>query len=352
MRLAVDDARRRRSASPPLARGRADRRLPARASRPAGCVGRWRSAGRTRDGVDLVTTDVERAIGREWRVPAGGFWQVHPGRAGHARRTRWSTSPTSAPGRRVLDLYAGVGLFAGALAPLVAGRAGDRGRERRRRGRGGAQPTSRTARTSRWRRAGSTAGWRRTRPEADVVVLDPPRKGAGRAVVDGIAAAAPRRVVHVACDPSSLARDVALFAGARLPARRAAGVRPVSDDGARRVRRDCWWRTARPDGGAPGLARRGARDPGSEDWERTRLLWLFDQCPPDYRGYDVFRRHPVVLAHVARAAWRQRSKRPRPAMRTPARPARRRRSRRRSTRRSPRTSTSAIGSARRRRAPT
>jgi hypothetical protein len=28
---------------------------------------------------------------------------------------------------------------------------------------------------------------------------------------------------------------------------------------------------------------------------------LFDQCPPDFRAYDVFRRHPVVLAHVARA---------------------------------------------------
>jgi tRNA/tmRNA/rRNA uracil-C5-methylase (TrmA/RlmC/RlmD family) len=53
----------------------------------------------------------------------------------------------------------------------------------------------------------------RTQPSADIVVLDPPRKGAGRAVIDGIAAAGPRRVVHVACDPASLARDVALLAG-------------------------------------------------------------------------------------------------------------------------------------------
>ena len=27
--------------------------------------------------------------------------------------------------------------------------------------------------------------------------------------------------------------------------------------------------------------------------------WLFDQCPPDYRGYEVLRRHPVALAHIA-----------------------------------------------------
>lgn len=30
------------------------------------------------------------------------------------------------------------------------------------------------------------------------------------------------------------------------------------------------------------------------------MAWLFDQCPPDYRGYDVLRRYPVVLAHVAK----------------------------------------------------
>ena len=46
-----------------------------------------------------------------------------------------------------------------------------------------------------------------------MVVLDPPRKGAGRDVVDAIAARAARRVIYVACDPAALARDVATFAG-------------------------------------------------------------------------------------------------------------------------------------------
>jgi hypothetical protein len=41
-------------------------------------------------------------------------------------------------------------------------------------------------------------------------------------------------------------------------------------------------------------------DPGVPGWETRAVVWLFDQCPPDYRGYDVFRRHPVVLAHVAK----------------------------------------------------
>src|SRR5436305_368243 len=52
----------------------------------------------------------------------------------------------------------------------------------------------------------------RQRREFDVVVLDPPRRGAGAKVVAPIAAASPRVVSYVACDPAALARDVATFA--------------------------------------------------------------------------------------------------------------------------------------------
>ena len=45
----------------------------------------------------------------------------------------------------------------------------------------------------------------------DLVVLDPPRTGAGRRVVEQVAAMAPRAIAYVACDPAALARDVAWF---------------------------------------------------------------------------------------------------------------------------------------------
>ena len=46
----------------------------------------------------------------------------------------------------------------------------------------------------------------------DLVVLDPPREGARRAVVEQVVDRAPRAVAYVACDPAALARDVAVFA--------------------------------------------------------------------------------------------------------------------------------------------
>jgi hypothetical protein len=39
--------------------------------------------------------------------------------------------------------------------------------------------------------------------------------------------------------------------------------------------------------------------PGAPDWERSAVAWLLDLCPPDYRGYEVLRRHPIVLARFA-----------------------------------------------------
>ena len=38
------------------------------------------------------------------------------------------------------------------------------------------------------------------------------------------------------------------------------------------------------------------RPPGVPEWETTAVSWLLEISPPEYRGYPVLRRHPVVLA--------------------------------------------------------
>jgi 23S rRNA (uracil1939-C5)-methyltransferase len=50
--------------------------------------------------------------------------------------------------------------------------------------------------------------WKEQGITADVIVVDPPRKGCDAALLDTIIAMRPRRVVYVSCNPSTLARDL------------------------------------------------------------------------------------------------------------------------------------------------
>jgi tRNA/tmRNA/rRNA uracil-C5-methylase (TrmA/RlmC/RlmD family) len=64
----------------------------------------------------------------------------------------------------------------------------------------------------------------------DLVVLDPPRAGTGRAVAGALASLRPRRVAYVACDPASFARDlrILLDAGWTMPSLRAFDLFPMT----------------------------------------------------------------------------------------------------------------------------
>jgi hypothetical protein len=41
------------------------------------------------------------------------------------------------------------------------------------------------------------------------------------------------------------------------------------------------------------------RPPDAPDWEATAVGWLLDVVPGEYRGYEVLRRHPVLLSRFA-----------------------------------------------------
>jgi 23S rRNA (uracil1939-C5)-methyltransferase len=48
-------------------------------------------------------------------------------------------------------------------------------------------------------------------PSPDLVVIDPPRKGTTRELIEEIAARGIRRVVYISCEPETLGRDCAVF---------------------------------------------------------------------------------------------------------------------------------------------
>ncbi|WP_285731254.1 class I SAM-dependent RNA methyltransferase [Nocardiopsis sp. ATB16-24] len=157
----------------------------------------------------------ENAAGREHRVSAGGFWQVHPA-AADVLTDAVMRALEPEPGETALDLYCGAGLFTGALAEAV----GPEGRAM------GVESGADAVRDARYNLkdmeqvrvehgdvAAQLREWADVR--ADVVVLDPPRAGAGVEVVRSLAATRPRRVAYVSCDPATLARDLAEFERAR-----------------------------------------------------------------------------------------------------------------------------------------
>ena len=155
----------------------------------------------------------EEVAGRRYRVSAESFFQVNTaGAEALVEVVRGYVAPR--PGDVLLDAYCGVGLFTLALAGVVAEAIGIE------------------AAPSACEDFACNAGEQMNvvlhegaveevlpvllaqGQRADLVVLDPPRAGAGREVIRGLAGLGPRRIVYVSCDPATLARDSVHLAAA------------------------------------------------------------------------------------------------------------------------------------------
>lgn len=163
------------------------------------------------DGTGALTETVGE---RSFRVTGGGFWQVHPGAAATLLGAVLEGLDPQ-PGESALDLYCGVGLFAAAIAERVGVR-----------GRVTAVESDRVAVEDARHNLHAVRDLTAVRVErgrvdhvlrrphlgrADLVVLDPPRSGAGKSVVSLLSRVLARRIVYVACDPAALARDLRWF---------------------------------------------------------------------------------------------------------------------------------------------
>ena len=173
----------------------------------------------------------ERVGEREFRLDARGFWQVHREAAATLTEAVRSAVDESLfdPRAANLDLYGGVGLLAAALGDRFGPTtritsvesdeaATDDAAENLAEWVGATAVTARVEHFVTGLAAEATAA-ERARLRAATVVLDPPRSGAGRDVVEAIASMRPAQIVYVACDPVALARDLAYFAQRGYPLR-------------------------------------------------------------------------------------------------------------------------------------
>ena len=152
----------------------------------------------------------ENVLGRTLEVSQESFWQSHK-KAPEVLTQAVLEFAQLKSGEHVLDLYGGVGLFSAAILEAVGSTGhvdliegskvatADAGRNF-------AAFSNITIAT------GDVAKLLPRITAADVVVLDPPRDGAGKEAVAHIARLAPRAIVYVACDPAALARDTAYLA--------------------------------------------------------------------------------------------------------------------------------------------
>jgi len=174
-----------------------------------------------------------KVSGVTFRVSAGVFWQVHVGAAeALARAVR--TALGAGQGDNVVDLYAGAGLFSVLVADDVGATGSVLAVERERRACADAEYNGQGRPQLRVRRASITPNLvERGIGRPDLVVLDPAREGAGKAVMAALNghATTVRRLVCVACDPSSFSRDLRVLLEARwsLTSLRAFDIFPMTE---------------------------------------------------------------------------------------------------------------------------
>ncbi len=149
-----------------------------------------------------------QVLDKSFRVSPLSFFQVNTGQAEElCRKVLRYCAPTG--GETVLDLYSGVGMLTITLAGFVGKVVG-------------CEIEGSAIADARFNAelagadnvefiAGDVDNVIASIDRADIVVLDPPRKGASPATIKHITRLRPDRVVYVSCNPATLARDLKLF---------------------------------------------------------------------------------------------------------------------------------------------
>jgi 23S rRNA (uracil1939-C5)-methyltransferase len=159
--------------------------------------------------------EMEETIeGVRYRVSPASFFQVNSEMVGRIFRF---LAPGIRPGRKVVDLYCGAGTFAIFFASRgaeVVGVEENPAAVREARENAALNAVNDRVRFAEGRVEGAVAhaDGKRALAEAEIVFLDPPRKGSDEATLDAIANANVPNLWYLSCNPATLARDLAYLA--------------------------------------------------------------------------------------------------------------------------------------------
>lgn len=149
---------------------------------------------------------IQEVDGHDFAVAGDGFWQVHP-QAALALSNEIKKSIMNLKVETFADLYAGVGVLAHALLqeyPTARGVVVEADRNAAQNAKANLKDFKNVQivgdRVDKW--------IRNVKNKFDVVILDPPRSGAGQNVMQNICRQTLQKIIYVACDPAALARDV------------------------------------------------------------------------------------------------------------------------------------------------
>jgi tRNA/tmRNA/rRNA uracil-C5-methylase (TrmA/RlmC/RlmD family) len=149
---------------------------------------------------------IQEVDGHDFAVAGDGFWQVHPG-AASALSSQIKKSIKALQVETFADLYAGVGVLAYSLLqefPLAQGFVVEADRSAAQNAKTNLSDFKNVQivsdRVDRWIRS--------VKNKFDVVILDPPRSGAGQNVMQQVCNQTLQKIIYIACDPAALARDV------------------------------------------------------------------------------------------------------------------------------------------------
>lgn len=148
---------------------------------------------------------IMNVLGRDFKVSAASFFQVNTVMAGKMVEHLLANLPIT-QSTVLLDVYCGVGLFSAFLAPKCGRVIGIESSE--------SSSEDFTVNLDEFDNVEIYEGNAEDviphlEANPDIVLVDPPRAGLDKAVVDGILKMNPSHIAYVSCDPSTLARDAA-----------------------------------------------------------------------------------------------------------------------------------------------